>query len=473
MCAGLAKSRFAETSLLALKTKCYNTPAEAQNVHRMYIGNGTLTFLTGEKIECTFKLLQCLDGTMDLYCNALLSDSLVKIVNWEGNPARTTTQQAALKGTIENGAQLVTEKLLLNTTKIEGKEDGMKVGLEFLVLSNVELQYQNVKEETIVTCSWGLSNLEFFGCDESVYGLVHKRDKFGAKLGGMVFVFAQVIDYDERISNLGETAGIDVTCEGTVILKIADLQKAEQTIERACNVLSFGLSNWVSALHRDISSGGSIIATLLYASKKYPFNLGQRVIEPVEGNRCSIRDFLELGVEKFDCAEKNFGVRIMIELYVVALTQRLIEQKFLLGAIAFESLCSHVEDFAKNNGDVLESGFIKNTRSRIKAWLEENKLVIGDGEIEQLTQRIAYRDIGLKDGLRYLFAKLDIKYAEEELNFVKARGEIVHNGAYSGDLRPRYLGLLNLLDRTVLTMLGWKGRSYLNKAKQYSLTILE
>jgi beta-N-acetylglucosaminidase len=81
-----------------------------------------------------------------------------------------------------------------------------------------------------------------------------------------------------------------------------------------------------------------------------------------------------------------------------------------------------------------------------------------DAHIEEIAKAVASNSIGLKDSLRYMFHKFNIRYSNDDLNaLVAVRGALVHSGKYYNyeGLLDKTDVLFNLLIAIILSMLGW------------------
>jgi hypothetical protein len=61
-------------------------------------------------------------------------------------------------------------------------------------------------------------------------------------------------------------------------------------------------------------------------------------------------------------------------------------------------------------------------------------------------------------------------HEDHELDFILTRDKIVHTGRFpsGADRSSETMKLSNLLDRIMLTILGYKGKFYLNCANRYA-----
>lgn len=84
---------------------------------------------------------------------------------------------------------------------------------------------------------------------------------------------------------------------------------------------------------------------------------------------------------------------------------------------------------------------------------------------EYFRSRNMRRDLSsFKSKTRALFNEFRVSYKEEDLDFIDVRDKVVHTGRFPKGSDPvdEYLSLINLLDRTLLTILGYKGNPFFN-----------
>ncbi len=244
-----------------------------------------------------------------------------------------------------------------------------------------------------------------------------------------------------------------------------------KTFEDCAWILSFATSNWITFPYLDIIRDSSLVRTVVYPiSKPLPFVSGQQIID-AHDPASTIKEFLEFSFDKYVSLKKEFGLNHIIEYYISAIRQRSLEEEFLAIVTAFECLNSYIVEYALKNNVVLESGDMENKKNTIRKVSKELDLNLDEKSIEKIAARVAYDKIGIKVGLRFLFNKFSIKYDEAALKILyERRNQVIHTGiVYSGKredlplLSDEYNTIVSLLVRTVLTLLGWKGKKFIDR----------
>ena len=111
----------------------------------------------------------------------------------------------------------------------------------------------------------------------------------------------------------------------------------------------------------------------------------------------------------------------------------LLETKYLLAAIAFECLTSYLPAYFKKKGSKFDVSKFKKKIIAVMDWFK-------------------------------------VSYDPKELNFVELRDKIVHTGRFPSkiDQLISWHALSSILDRTLLIIIGYKGKPYLNASKGYA-----
>jgi hypothetical protein len=137
--------------------------------------------------------------------------------------------------------------------------------------------------------------------------------------------------------------------------------------------------------------------------------------------------FIETSYQNFVKYKDELGLALVIEYYVTSKVLGPLETSYLLGAITFECIESY-----------------------LCQYFETRKM-------KKDLRRFKHRT-------KFLWEEFGVAYEESELDFVKVRDKVVHTGRFpkgKEDLKE-YYGLINLLDRTLLTILGYRGNPYFN-----------
>jgi hypothetical protein len=91
-------------------------------------------------------------------------------------------------------------------------------------------------------------------------------------------------------------------------------------------------------------------------------------------------------------------------------------------------------------------------------------------------RNLGFNQLRFLDKLRFLFSEFQVTPSAKELQDLNYyRNIMVHSGVFTDHklLFDKYRDLLNLVERTFLTILGWKGKPYISKSLDYKLTNLE
>ena len=392
---------------------------------RVYSGHCKLRFDLGAELEADFKLQLRSDGDIDASVTLPETPDILKIARKSDSKELL---HCSLAGTVtEPEGRISIPGLLLdvNTPRL--------ISLE----STVEMEYAKVSSQQMVEVHYGLTNFDFWGCEYTRVRNEVAPDKFSACLTGVEIAFKQVKDYRNIISELETTRDVKVTAEAIATAAFSGLEELEQLVGDVATLLSYATGTYISWVYQDVYDNGQLVRSLLYPHNWGPFVHHDWVIDARNLGACYLRIFLETTYPAFSRLKADLGLNVLLEFLVVAKQGRYPEVIFLLNSVAAECLTSYLASYFTRIGKSRE---MRSFRSKMKELLSHFKVV----------------------------------YDESELDFIGTRDKIVHTGRFPAGVVPwpATRSLQNLMDRTVLTILGYQGKAYLNCAKRYEKEIL-
>ena len=173
--------------------------------------------------------------------------------------------------------------------------------------------------------------------------------------------------------------------------------------------------------------------------------------------------------------ESDFHLRFVIEYYISAARQHNSENKFIIGYIGLECLASNAPRYAKKLGERIENkGSVIVKEKAIKDILRKHDQKLPENLIQEIASKVAYKEIGDKLTIPYLASNFGIKIDENILDeLAEFRNSFMHTGRDKKKVaKMHYDNLLNILERTLLSILGWKGNEYIDKLSGFSLKTL-
>lgn len=410
--------------------------SKTPTIVRTYEGHCKLDFDMGVEIETDFGLQLRSDGHVEISVTTPMTPNALKIA--KGNEERGLLH-CSLVGTVTKPQGKVNvPDMVLNVTTNKFDTRGATLTFELISTSTVEIEYTQVLSHQIVESHYGLTNFDFLGCEYTRDQDAIVADKFSAKVAGVKMIFKQVKDHARIISRLKVSHDVEVTAEVIAVTPLSDLNKLEQLVDDSMILLAYATGTYMSWVYRDVYSNGELIRSSLYAHNWGPFVPRNWVIDSRNLEACNLRIYLETAYPTFSTLKSDLGLRIVLEFLIVADQGRYPELLFLLRSVAAECLLSYLSSYFSKIGKEGDMGSFK---SKMKELLRHFRVL----------------------------------YNESELDFISTRDKIVHTGRFPAGVTPweTTMKLRNLMDRTVLTILGYQGKPYVNCANDYKSEFLQ
>lgn len=330
---------------------------------------------------------------------------------------------------------------------------------KFIPFSLVQVSYDAIDSNDLIMIRWSITNFEFVGNEKS-HPMLSSKDKFNIRIAGLKFNFLRIFNYDQLIIDAITLRRACITSEAEVITQYEKTSEAYGALIQCCWLLSFLTSNWVMPSYSDCLRNGKIVQSIIYPMKiPYEFIKGKYIVD-IHDTNFSIDDFIEKAYTNYETTKTDFEVEAIIEYYLSAIRQKTPEAEFLVAMIGLECVSSSVPEFATKSGDNLVSKDMESKKEKISDINKKRDLKLDYNSIEEISKAVSSANIGIKDNLRYLFGKLNMRYDENDLkSLISIRGKLIHSGKYEDLptlLKYRHV-LLNLLVTILLRLLGWKG----------------
>jgi hypothetical protein len=298
-------------------------------------------------------------------------------------------------------------------------------------LEAVQIEYQQVSADQKVEYRIGLSNLVFLGTHRIAGHAGRSPSRIGLIIADQD-IFLESLDwYYNLTERLEGGLGIDVTAHLVASNSLKNRNLVRQLCDDLCVLLSFATCNWVSPLYEDYFLDNRLVATTLLPAITLPYNHADLVIDARDGN--NLKEYLETTYPSYRQVKNTLGMNIVIEYFVHSRSATNFTLRYLLGAIGMECLKSYLPSYFKSKNKVAN---LKNFRS----------------SLEELLKHIS------------------MPYQQSELDFIHIRDKIIHTGKFPPKISilEEYRKFVNFCDRTVLTILGYRSKPYLNIAKKYA-----
>lgn len=402
-------------------------------VVRTHSGQCILRFDIGGELEAPFSLVLRSDGSIDVSLSPLSRHQVERIVkaNEEGR-----LLLCSLKGRVVNpNGEIRIPKLVLTNTRFTFKPQDASVTFTLICASNVEIKHAYLLPQATVEVHYGVTNFDFGACERKRARNGMITEDFRAYLRGFEITFRQTINYRDTISKVSENHDGAITCEAIVNTTSARLGELEELLEDTATLLSFATGTYISWVYRDVYSSNALVESHLNANVTGPFIDGKWVIDVRNLGDCYLRTFLETTFPVYKNLKTELGLNIVIGYLVIANQVRYPEVELLLNSVAAQCLLSHLST---------QPATTENASS-------------------------------FKSGMKALLDHFGVVYIESELDFILTRNKIVHTGRFPAETVPHEatMKLHNLMDRTILTILGYRGKHYLNHANHCEREVLQ
>jgi len=405
------------------------------SVVRTFNGRCRLSFDIGVELDTDLKLKLRSDGQVRVSAMLPFAEQAVKVMQANNG---TKLVACSLRGHVSNPeGEIVIPKLLLNVQSVAGTPQRTLVTFELISVSHAEIEYSKVAPNQTVEVHYGLTNFAFLGCEYSRTASGAYLDKFSSVLGGIELTFKRSPDHEVTVKALADSRDVAVTAELTTNVSSASLGHIKELIDDATILLSYATGTYISSIYQDIYSNGQLLKSILYSAKTGPYTHREWVIDANNLADCDLRIFLETCYPAFRTLKSDFGLNIVLEFLVISNQGRYSEVRFLLDSLAAECLLSHLSSYFTKIGKTED---MSSFRSRMKELLNH----------------------------------FGVTHQDSELDFILIRDKIVHTGRFPSEVNPsaETTKLRNLLDRTMLMILGYRGKFYLNCRNQYAREVL-
>lgn len=446
-----------------------------KDIVKKYFGKGRFNFnLENESnLELEFTLIQYSNAQIEIEAHLnQISPEIPKIFN---KFQEEKIILVSIDGTIDKPEGTVKIKeAYLNSIGIDFKKDEYLLFKFILkVFEPIKITFNKDINPEKITVHVGLTNFIFRGCKT----IINKLDAFNAEISGLNVNFIHYEDYDEKIKSLKENKKkIIITSEATTVLHKDKENDFTDIITHLSDLLSYSSRNRISPIYEDYYHEDLLYKTVLRPLFTREFNKENDLIDTENFEECDLKTFLETCYPEYYKNLNKFGLNIYIAFYLEAFSQKYDDLGFLLFMTALETILTGYEEICEEEGNPLSKGMIKRNKKEIQKILKEFAVNEYDEISDKIVEKISYPHPTLNDKLT-AFSK-DERFSIElntfDRDFIQIRNKIAHTGKFprtinlNGKERSISMAterdrLIYLLDRMILTILGYKGQSFINK----------
>lgn len=438
--------------------------------------------------ECEFKIIQTRDGTILSLCNMIIDDLGLIFSN--------NLEISLLSGKTIEGYEIITDgPITRRDSHLSGSGECQMV----LLISSVNIKI--VDDVGLETISFGMTNFEFESNSWSEEipspGIIQPRrvKAIQIDLENEQILIRQVLNYETIIKKLIAFEAIDVTCEISLpILKNENIPAKTTMINNLCYLLSVARGTRINWIYYKVHNGKNLISISHHNNITKKFNSHNGVIDD-RREYCNIKNFIDHTYNVFLERKRPYQLERTINAYLDAKAQG--DDMEMRGAklsIAMENLKSVYLDAYSSIGPDANSGLIteyiikedvfNNYRKPLKILLKT--LLDKEGVVKNQKGRI-YKNLScinrssFEDILRCLWKDIGLSLDDNTIClFINSRNSLVHQCKfYCKILKPsrkciplsnpaeEYFFLVNVLDKTILKILGYNGTYYNLQKRDY------
>ncbi len=407
---------------------------------RIYSSRGTFWSKSGLNLASTCEINSHSDGEITLTCTveAPFSPDALKLLAEHTNA--NTGVRGNFSGLLDDNKSVEIELLHLQSANLSMNQSGQRIKYEFLALAPVEIG-SLTRTQTPVIVKFGITNFVFTGCQWSTTNGSRRRDTFTSLIDGLTFTFKQLDGYDGIVANLEANRDILVTSDAVVTCEQLELQRVEKSIYDVLCLLSLAAGTWLAPVYEEVYFQSEVKRTVLFPAKTFPYRQNERLIDNSNLQSCDTEDFLQTTYPIFKDLKQSLGLNVVIEYYLQAKQMNYLELRYLVAEVAIESLLSHARGYLR---------YIGNPLTRIS------------------------RKNSLRQKMTKLVTHFQIAHVPDDFRFIRIRNKLVHEGHFPTgvDGVSEYNRFMNFIDRTLLTIVGYRGHNYVNRMNNYLREVL-
>jgi hypothetical protein len=435
---------------------------------RKYEGSGELVVEQGLTFACNFEIAQLANGH-------IAANFEVTQLQGKGMGFGRDIMPCILRGTTNEGWSLTAKgdfifELQLGWDQSEGSY--FRLSSPAAISEVIASSPEKVEGQNRLV-HFGLTNCEFVG------------DTIPLNIDSTVLTIRKLSNYKEIIESLRANPATDVTAEAIVELSAGpDAGSIGDMIDNLHSLLSLAAGTYITWLYSDTYLADGTLAASLHRGdvSTAPF-VTQRLIHK---GKAGMKRFLEVSYPNYKKYNQQYMLARAIDACLQSKLYPLAETKFSMAAMALEVLNSR---FAVTYGweyiPISSNQFQRIKRQlkgHINSLLEELSEKLSDeGKarivIDSMVQKLPeLRRPPFKQQLRLLCDEIGLVLSEDDLTWTSVRHDVIHKGSFDGrsfeEWYPEYRKLLNLTERILLKILGYRGL-YLDCRNDYQTTQLD
>lgn len=416
------------------------------------------------ELDVKFKIIFYIGSNAEVFVDlSFFSKERIKISNYF---RKETTVEGILAGKLENGRNIKIDKLTLTSTG--GLKQGKSVPLKFKVISNIIVSNRIQKlEESNDAIHFLLTNFDFIGCDKTVKPSgAWKLNRFSVNIDQLDYNFIQEINYKFIRKELKKNPNVClITCRVVVNTHLSNREKVFNTISNLCDLLSFAKGTLITPWGEEHYKDGKKEKWIYSHFRATAFHYADGLIANLPPER--IRDFLIATYPNYIKYKDSFGLLPVFTYYLSMKSEKILDLKCVLAFILLECLASHARDYFAIEETPVKNNILSKNKEILKRTLKNYE--IPNETIEKLAEEVSYKNPTLPDVIWQIMKKFEMRYNVKENKIWGLRKCFIHKGMFPNrvDRIQTYRMIVHFIDRLLLSILGYKGKSFMNIANVY------
>ncbi|NPE31071.1 hypothetical protein HNV12_24565 [Methanococcoides sp. SA1] len=123
---------------------------------------------------------------------------------------------------------------------------------------------------------------------------------------------------------------------------------------------------------------------------------------------------------------------------------------------------------------------MKRTKRTLKKELKKEDIELSDEVLTRISTSVSYQHASFEEKLRSFLELFDVPFDQEDIDLLGLRNKIIHSGKFPTEYNSRLIiphkeadRLIYFIDRILLSIFGYRDKTFLNIFDQYHEETLE
>lgn len=445
-----------------------------------YNGDGILSINNRPEIFCRFSVAQSGNGSILLACD-IKPDNL--------SPGTYPCNAIAFHGKTNEGWNVNTEGQLLGIGVSFSSNDEY----QHLVFRVKRLNVLLSAYEAPNSICYGITNFEFFGTKivetKTVETIQYTRSLLKLKLQNKEVQINKKDNYEEIVDHIRSSRDAGVTCELSMKVSEGNLDDSKEMASNLCYLMSIIRGTKVAWIYCTAYSKENIINKVHIDGNTKRYSALPLLFDSWDAGR-TVESFLEATYNIFYSRRARFRLEEIIDAYLdakaegdfiemngakLAVVMEKLKAIFIesIELIEYNSQSMHFGEYIINP-DVFKH-YRKKLQKNLVPCLKEMGILDEHIRTKIYKNTICLNRTSFGDLLKGLWAEIDLCLENRDIClFIHSRNSLIHKGKFYCESKEpneqceplasrveEYFFILNILDRTILKLVGYSGH-YIN-----------